>query len=769
MRLYHIIQSMLAQKGANTIKIVSVAVGLLVSTIVFSRLDYNYSYDTCFRDRDNLYQVWMSYELNGEPLGPFTSCVGKMGEGVMEALDDEIEGATLLCRFSLPPLYRGDRRFDTRLIGVDSLFFQTMGVDVISGNPLKDLTVPNVVYLSESTASSIFGDENPIDQTLTIDKERAVTVKGIFKDLPLTTTLEKFNAIVSFPTIPAMGYKQIYWSGGDSWPCYFRLPKGSKLTVKEMEDRLNRMFQSHTPDTDTDKSRVHARPISETYLQNDAVRRMNLIMWILGSALLLMTTLNYVLITIASLSRRAKSIGVHKCSGAGAMTVMCMFLWETAIILLCSVVLMTALLYIFQPIITDTLSISVSDIFASSRLWIPAAVLVFFFIVGGLIPGRIFSRIPVTQVFRRFTERNSAWKRSLLFVQIGGVSFIGCLLVIVSIQYHEILNRDMGFSVDRVAVFDIPYKLDNDALKSSVAALPYVEKIAAAANNPLEGYSGQNILDDAGNVRFNARFGWTDKGFADLLGIRILEGREPEKPLELLINQEFSRRMGWGDHPVGKVLTGKTFTEPATIVGLMEDYAIGGFTEGIRPLMIVQMGGFYSHAYVKLKEPFDRNYRLLTDFLKETYPDYDFSPYRMDNQARELYSDVRMFRNSALIATVTLIFISLMGLIGFARDEVQRRSKEIAIRKVNGAESADIISLLLADVGRISLPAITLGCLCAAYIGHIWLANFTVTASYIWLWYILTGTVVLLLVSGCVLAITLRVANETPVKRLKSE
>lgn len=769
MRLYHIIQSMLAQKGANAIKIVSVAVGLLVSTIVFSRLDYNYSYDTCFRDRDNLYQVWMSYEMNGEPLGPFTSCVGKMGEGVMEALGDEIEGATLLCRFSLPPLYRGDRRFDTRLIGVDSLFFQTMGIDVISGNPLKDLTVPNVVYLSESTARSIFGDENPIDQTLTIDKERAVTVKGIFKDLPLTTTLEKFNAIVSFPTILAMGYKQIYWSGGDSWPCYFRLPKGSKLTTKEINDRLNRMFQSHTPDTDTEKTRVTARPISETYLQNDAVRRMNLIMWILGSALLLMTTLNYVLITIASLSRRAKSIGVHKCSGAGAMTVMGMFLWETAIILLCSVVLMAGLLYIFQPIITDTLSISVSDIFASSRLWIPAAVLVFFFIVGGLIPGRIFSRIPVTQVFRRFTERNSAWKRSLLFVQIGGVSFIGCLLVIVSIQYHEILNRDMGFSVDRIAVFNIPYELDRDVLKSSVANLPYVEKIASSANSPLGGYSGQNITDEAGNVLFNTRLGWAEKGFTDVLDIRLLEGREPQTRSEILVNQEFSRRMGWGGHPVGKVYTGRAFNEPVTIVGLMKDFVIGGFTNDVPPLMILDMGSFSSRAYVKLKEPFDRNYRLLTDFLKETYPDYKFSPGRMDDKARDLYSDVRMFRNSALIATVTLIFISLMGLIGFARDEVQRRSKEIAIRKVNGAESADIINLLLADVGRISLPAITLGCLCAAYIGHIWLANFTVTASYIWLWYILTGTVVLLLVSGCVLAITLRVANETPVKRLKSE
>ena len=110
-----------------------------------------------------------------------------------------------------------------------------------------------------------------------------------------------------------------------------------------------------------------------------------------------------------------------------------------------------------------------------------------------------------------------------------------------------------------------------------------------------------------------------------------------------------------------------------------------------------------------------------------------------------------------------------MGLIGFARDEVQRRSKEIAIRKVNGAEASDIVSLIIADVARIAIPAIILGVLCAAYIGHIWLSNFSVTASHIGLWYILAGLTVLILVTGCVIAVTYRIANENPVNRLKSE
>ncbi len=771
MNIHYIIRSMLAQKGANTIKIISVAVGLLVSTLVFTRLDYNYSFDTFFRDPDRLYQVWMEYELNGEHLGPFTSCVGKIGEGVEEAFRDEIDGVTVMCRFRLPDLFNGNERIECTTLGVDSMFFRTMGIEVVSGNPMKDMTAPNVIYLSESTAKSVFGSEDPVGKTLTLDRERTLTVRGVFKDLPSNTTISHFDAAVSFPTIIDIGYgNQIHWSGGDSWPCYFRLRHDSESSVKEMERRLNQMYQSHVPDTETDRSNLLARPIRDTYLQDDSVKRMNLILWILGSALLLMTTLNYVLITIASLSRRAKSIGVHKCSGAGGAMIMAMFLWETLIILLCSAALMAALLFIFEPLISDTLSITIGELFTADRLWVPAAVLLFFLVVGGILPGRIFARIPVTQVFRRFTERNSAWKRTLLFVQITGVSFVSGLLIVVSVQYHEVLNRDMGFNLNRVAYFPIHRDLDKDVLKSTVANLPYIEKIAASANNPIHGYSGQNICDEAGNVRFNTRFGWMDEGFTDVIEIQILEGREPQKPFELMINQDFSRRMGWGDHPVGQLLIDKnTFSEPATIVGLMKDFAIQGFTNEPRPLMIVDMGSFSSTAYVKVREPFKQNCHRLEEFLKETYPTYKLPVSSMADDAKNLYTDVLLFRNSALIATVALIFISLMGLIGFARDEVQRRSKEIAICKVNGAESIDIINMITADILRIALPAVILGTACAAYVGHIWLSNFIISAPHAWLWYLLTAIAVLLMVTSCVIIISLRVAADNPVNHLKSE
>ncbi|MCM1076109.1 MAG: ABC transporter permease [Bacteroides sp.] len=765
MKLYLIIQSMLAQKGANAIKIISVAVGLFVSILVFCRLDYNYSYDNCFPDRDNLYQLWVSYEINGSTIGPFNRLPGKLGEGVMEAFGDKAGSATALGFISLPDLFDGDRLIDAYAVGADSLYFRTFGIEVLHGNPKADFTLPGTIYLCESLAKELYGDEDPIGKTLTYGHEKEMTIRGIYRDFPDNVTVERSRALISQSSFPLYNRRRI-WNGADNWPVYFRLKPGHNLTQEEIDQLLNRMYQTHAPDTSEEKTVLKALPIKQTYLQNETVKRMNLILWILGVSLLLMTTLNYVLITIASLSRRAKSIGVQKCSGAGSGTIMGMFFAETLIVLLCSIAVMALLLYTTQPLIEETLSLSPGMLLAPERLWIPVSLLAFFLIVGGLLPGRIFARIPVTQVFRRFTERNSAWKRSLLFIQIAGVAFISSILIVITVQYNDVVNRDMGFSVKNLAMFQIPSKIDRDAFRATIANLPYVEDVSSSYYDPLELYSGDMITDAKGTTLFNTRFDGIDKGYIDLMGITLIEGREPLNNDEMVISEEFARSLGIANHPLNSIVY---FEESQfKVVGVVKDYVIGGFTNDYLPITLLSSGGFRGTATVRLKEPFDDSLRQLDNFLKETYPTNRFEIVDMMEKAINLYSDVRTFRDSVLIATITLIFISLMGLIGFARDEVQRRSKEIAIRKVNGADVIDILNLLIADILRLAIPATVIGSLCAAYINHRWLLpNFTVTPPHIWVYYILADLAVLILVVACVLSIILRTANENPVNRLK--
>lgn len=134
--------------------------------------------------------------------------------------------------------------------------------------------------------------------------------------------------------------------------------------------------------------------------------------------------MNYVLISISSLARRAKAIGVHKCNGASERNIFSMFLWETGIIIMISLILVGVLVLNFREDIEYLASASIGALFTWETLWVPICVIVILFIVAGIIPGHLFSSIPVTHVFRNYTERKGGWKRTLLFLQFTGVTSV---------------------------------------------------------------------------------------------------------------------------------------------------------------------------------------------------------------------------------------------------------------------------------------------------------------------------------------------------------
>ncbi len=772
MKFYYLINQMLAQKGANAIKIISVAVGLLVSCLIFIRLAYNYSYDTCFKDYDRLYQVFMSYQINGDKLGPFESCVGKLSGGIYEDLNQYVEASCNIYRGGGGNLFDGETRLDVKQIGSDSLFFDTMGIPVIAGQPKSDLAMPNVIYLSESLARKLYGDGEAIGRTLSLDMKTSLTVKGIFKDLPENISVYPFDVVISMSTFPWQIKHRFLWYGADNWPTYLRLREGCDISDAELNRQLNEMFHSYAPDTDEVKMTIIAAPIRDTFLGYDNVKKMNLVMWVLGVSLLLMTTLNYVLITIASLSRRAKGIGVHKCSGAGSWSIMGMFLDETALILFCSLILMGVMLIVFEPFIEEVIALNISQVLSPSSLWVSAAILAFFFVVGGVLPGRLYAKIPVTQVFRRFTDRNSAWKRSLLFVQIGGVAFIAGLLALVSVQYSDVINHEQGFEYKDKACFHIPSFGDSvraEAFFSEIKSLPYVNEVTWSVANPLRSeYSGDNVSDAAGNLLFNTRIEWADADFIKVMGITLLQGSHEFHVGDMVVNETFAKRMGWGDNAVGQH-TEKVSDYRMNIAAVMKDYSVGDVNQEITPVIICINDWMFGYCYVALKEPFDDNYKKLESYMEDNYSKYDLELTTMEKVHDENYMSVLLFRNSAIVTAVALMFIALMGLIGFARDEVERRRKEIAIRKVNGAESFSVIALISGDVLKIAVPAAAIGTVLTWYVGKLWLENFSVRADNILALYLLTAIIVLALVLCCVVCVTWRVANENPVTQLKSE
>ena len=742
-QLHYVIQTLLHSKGSNLLKVVSLGLGLTMSILLFARVAFEQSYDTCFPDTDRLYQVWSQFTVKGEKLDWQQQNCGSS------------------------PLYYGNTRFNETKIAADSLFFRTMGIEVLSGNPVKDLQQPNIVYLSETLAEKMFGGENPIGKVVSYNHERDLTVRGTYADLPDNTTV-KADAVISLPPSWAAEVANYSWRGGDSYLQYIRLKPG--VDAETLNSRLGAMVDKYRPEEDK-KFGYTAKiaPLHDTYRGYDSVSRSKVILLVMGFSILFIAALNYALISISSLSRRAKAVGVQKCNGASSAGIFGMFLAETTLIIGLALVVMVFLLFAFQDFVEDTAATRLANLFTGNRLWVPVGTVVLLFLIGGVLPGQLFARIPVTQVFHRYTEGKKGWKRPLLFVQFAGVAFICGVMWMVAAQYSYVMNKDMGFSPARVAVTSWIgiNKEVGDQVKAQFLNMPYVEAMTySGTSTPVDGYSGTMVNNEAGQPLFSSRYDAWPEDYANVMGMTLLEGHMPRTGGEVLVNETLAKMMHWGDKVVGRQLNDGSNN---TVVGLLKDFQIGGFYLEPMPFIAYYMYYPYGIFAFKLKEPFGDNLLKLQQALADAFPGRTVDVYSLEAKVADLYNPVRVLRNAMMVAALVMFLVMLMGLLGYTADEVQRRSKEIAIRKVNGAEATGILELLGRDILWVAVPAVVVGVCASAYVNGLWMDIFSARVSAGWAVYVLVAIVNLLVILGCVLWRTWHIANENPVLSLKSE
>lgn len=766
-QLYYVIRTLLRGRGSNIIKVISLGLGLTMSILLFSRVAFEQSYDTCYKDYDDLYQIYSIFSAEGEQFEPQKQNCGPVAGAILENFPKEVEAATSIAYFVSSPLYNGSVRIDARKILADSLFFKTMGIEVLSGNPEKDLMQNDVIFLSDDLAQKIYGGENPIGKVISY-KELQLTVKGTYVDLPENATMRP-EAVISMPTAWSRDWGNYSWRGGDSYYEYIRFRPGADKEV--VNARLDAMIQKYRPEEDKKAYGYTAfvKPIRDVYRDEDQVKRMDSIMSILALAILFIASLNYVLISISSLTYRAKAVGVHKCSGASGGTVFSMFLLETGIIIALALVLMGLILLNFQEFIEDTTAAKLSVLFAPDRIWVPLVVVLVLFIVGGILPGRLFARIPVSQVFRRYTEGKKGWKRPLLFVQFAGVAFICGLMYVVMAQYNYVKDKDMGYNPQRVAIGNVYFggeEASGPALQF-FRGQPYVEEVSSAVSTPVWSYSGSMIEGEGGQSLFSTRFSYALEDYFKMMGMTMKEGRPARASDEIVVNEAFAERMRWGDKALNHPLRAEG--RNLKVVGVLKNFHIGSFYQPQDVIMFGYTRTFGNTVHVRLKEPFAENLRRLNKDVSEAYPDKTVDFYSMEDQILNKYNPVRVFSNATILAALTMFFVMLMGLIGYTTDEVRRRSKEIAIRKVNGAESLGILELLSKDVLYVAAPAVIIGIISAAYINGMWMDQFAEQVPLSWPVYILIALVILLLILACVIWKSWRIANENPVNSIKSE
>lgn len=783
-QIYYTLRYLLHSRGNNGIKIVSLTLGLVMSLVLFTQVAFDLSYDKFYPDVDRLYRIRRQLSMgNGggqEKMEMNIPIINAPVPAAMMKEFPEVEKAAVRTSWTYEGKYTADgsdRSFTAITMVADSLFLDIFGLPLSQGD-LEGFREPSSVYLSESTAQRIFGTPQAVGKTLS-EGHQIYAIKGVFQDLPK-------NSHMSFDLLKTM---EIFggrpgWQNNDAYLGYVKFVPGTDPA--DVEAKIPSMLEKYYDVKSEIKRgtivRYYFEPVSNIHLSEPMIKKTVLILWLMGLAVLLVAAMNYVLISVSSLVNRAKSIGVHKCNGASPENIFSMFIYETLALILVSIVLATLLIFFFREQIEELLRTSLSAIFTWNNLWVSGVVILILVLIAGVIPGRIFSTIPITQVFRSVGTNKRRWKQALLFVQFAGVAFMMTLLLILVRQYAMMLNEDMGYQPDNVVytqnLGETPVK-DMPLLKTEFSRFPQVENSSVATCLPHEGMSGDEVEDPETQQKlFSSRIMSADKNFLDVMGIKLKTGRNFMEDAgtddKMVVNEKFVELAGIRENPVGKTLiVGGMKSE---IIGVVENFHIGSLYAEQMPVVIFSLdpakgSGIYGRGnlILKLTSP-DR--KVVQDFdnkLKEFTEDAD-SYFRFCSDAIEMsYRDACLLRNSIFIAAIVLFIIAMIGIVGYVSDEISRRTKEIAIRRINGASATSILRLISGDIALITLPALIIGMAFAAILGQKWQEQFVVKAPLDASLFLVSAVCVVGAIAFCVVVRAWHTANNNPVNSLRSE
>ena len=771
-QIYYSIRTLLRERGSNLIRVISLSLGLTIGILLFSQIVFELSYENCYPEAERLAMVRAQItnlstgEIMGDDGTNYDYTVfAPTANAVAESMPEEVEYASCVLPEREYNIYYEEKLLsDVDYIYVDSCFFQVFGIPLLKGN-LKDLIIPGSVFVSERFARETFADEDPVGKILSADKQNTFTIRGVYKDVPENTMLTH-DFVVSIYNNHGGYQAGNGWNGNDVFYTFLRLRRESDMD--KVNDNIQRVIEKYTETTIDDwKMDYSIIPLVKRHLDSPDVQKRLVIYGFLGFAIFFVAIMNYMLISIATLSRRAKSVGVHKCSGASSTNIFSMFLAETGILVILSVLLSFLLIFNAREMIEDLLSVRLSSLFTWGTLWVPLLTILVLFILAGGIPGRLFSRIPVTQVFRRYTDGKKGWKRSLLFVQFTGVSFVLGLLLVTLLQYGHLMNRDMGIDVTGLTEAEswLP-KERVEHIKDELRRQPMVEGVTVATHSVLGQYWTRGLMSNDGKRLATLNFNYCHYNYPEVMGIKIIEGTPMKKGGDLLVNEELVRLMRWTDGAVGK----RVNNVAGTVVGVFRDIRNESFYAAQSPIILIGTEEQANHTFdVRLKEPFDENLKRLNEYMEKTFPDVSLHFMSVDHMVKDLYKDVYRFRNSVWITSCFILLIVIMGLIGYVNDETQRRSKEIAIRKVNGAEAFHVLRLLTRDILYVSVLSILIGTAVSYFAGRAWLDQFAEQIKLNPLLFIGTALFIQLLIIVCVVLRAWHIANENPVNSIKNE
>lgn len=793
-------RSILKNKGIFSINIAGLTLGIAACLLIMLFVVDELSYDRFNKNADEIVRVFFNAKINGEAVKEAVVMAP-----VAQALKNEIPevlDATRIHTLGTPKItYQNTSYRDSRFAYVDPNIFEVFTLPILKGESQNPLKEPNTIVLTQTEAKKFFGNQDPIGKLLNLsDENLQFTVTAVIKDIPKNSHFH-FDMLAS-----TMGYdlaKGTSWVNSD-FHTYLLLKKGADyknveaklpaLCKKYMGPQLKEAIgMTYDEFSKNNEIGLFLQPLTDIHLKSDFIGSTEIeqgsdikyiyIFCAVALFMLLIACINFMNLSTAAASKRAREVGIRKVLGSNKKQLVFQFLSEsfiaTSLAMLLALILFVLALPFFNTLSGKDLQadylIQPSVIGALFLL-----ILVISMLAGGYPAFFLSSFKPIAALKSKFSglgKSNSIRSGLVVFQFVISAGLILATLI-VNQQMQYIQHKNLGYEKDQVLVLRESYLLgaNESAFKNKILNDPRVENVSHSAFVPA-GASDNNMSGVYLGDQYQRRmFVYNiDEQYIPTMGMKLVAGRNFSKDFgadstNVIINESAAKVLGFDQNALGKILMRDTNKgkQPLTVIGVVKDFNFRSLHQKIDPLIMINHS--YGGLIVRTKVA---DMSGLIAHLNSVWNEYQvkeaFSYSILDDAYNATYLAEQKMGTILTFFAVINIFVACLGLFGLVTYSAEQRFKEIGVRKVLGSSVTQIVSLLSKDFIKLILLSFLIAFPLGYYLMHKWLEDFAYRIQISSWMYIITAVITLLIAFITIGFKSIQAATANPIKSLRTE
>jgi putative ABC transport system permease protein len=788
-------RNLVRQRLFSLINISGLAVGLSVCMLIMIYVAHEHSYDRFHKNADRIVKAYGQIKMNGNTYGidQMSYVSGPIIKQSLPVVEDYMRTTryfTSVVLVSNPS--RPDQKFaEDKLLFADAGFFNFFSFKLLSGQPAQVLSKPFSVVISQDMAKKYFGDKNPVGKTLTIKTDSAYTyqVTGVAKNCPSNSSIE-YNFVASnsgfVKTKGAKDYLGDQKLGGGTFDVFVLLRHRSDTTA--LTTGLRSLYTNTNKNKDA-KIDYSLLPLADLHLKrsrDDSNIKYLTIFPLVALLILLLALVNYMSLSTARATLRAKEIGVRKISGASRKSVALQFYIESAVFAIVSFLLGYALCYLFKPVFLNALQLKIDDSFLYSPMILSLlfGLLLVTIVVSGSYPSLVLSAFkPVVTLKGKMGKQSGGVLIRKIFTTLQFTISVALIIcgIVIDRQLYFFRHTDTGVDRDNVVMIPIGAAFNNySAFNHDIRTLAGISAVSTSRYGMFSYYDMIGLPGKTKNETVMLPSLDVDQDFFQLAGLKWKYPPRPHDNLgtgnKIVLNELAVEKLHLPANPVGSYVNPGSKT---MVAGVVKNFNFGSLEDPILPLGLWVLpdtakfwktqGGCFLFAKIKSHT----NLPTLLGAIQKAYKKYEaetpFDYTFMDDAFNARYKAEDRLASIFSIFTVITIVLAGMGLFGLAAFTIEQRTKEIGIRKVLGASISSINGLLSKDFLKLVLLSILIASPIAWYLMHNWLQGFAYRIHIQWWMFAGAGLLAVIVAVITISYHAIKAAVVNPVNSLRSD